>query len=78
MVVDFSSPNVAKEMHVGHLRSTILGDTLCKLLEFSGCEVVRLNHVVRRATAPPHLPTFPISASGLGNCANCHLKSGQT
>jgi len=45
VVVDFSSPNVAKEMHVGHLRSTILGDTLCKLLEFSGCEVVRLNHV---------------------------------
>ena len=46
VVVDFSSPNVAKEMHVGHLRSTILGDTLCKLLQFSGCEVVRLNHVV--------------------------------
>jgi len=47
VVVDFSSPNVAKEMHVGHLRSTILGDTICKLLEFCGCDVVRLNHVVR-------------------------------
>lgn len=44
-VVDFSSPNVAKEMHVGHLRSTILGDTLCKALEFCGVEVVRLNHI---------------------------------
>lgn len=47
MVVDFSSPNVAKEMHVGHLRSTILGDTISKMLEFCGCDIVRLNHVVR-------------------------------
>jgi len=45
VVVDFSSPNVAKEMHVGHLRSTIIGDTLCKTLEFCGAEVVRLNHI---------------------------------
>lgn len=46
-MVDYSSPNVAKEMHVGHLRSTILGDTISKMLEFCGCEIVRLNHVVR-------------------------------
>lgn len=45
IVVDFSSPNIAKEMHVGHLRSTIIGDTLCNVLEFAGHEVVRLNHV---------------------------------
>ena len=45
MVVDFSSPNIAKEMHVGHLRSTIIGDTLANVLEFSGHEVKRLNHV---------------------------------
>lgn len=45
IVVDFSSPNIAKEMHVGHLRSTIIGDTLCNVLEFSGHEVVRLNHI---------------------------------
>jgi arginyl-tRNA synthetase len=45
VVVDFSSPNVAKEMHVGHLRSTILGDTICKILEFCGADVVRLNHI---------------------------------
>ena len=44
-VVDFSSPNIAKEMHVGHLRSTIIGDSLSRLLEFAGVEVVRLNHV---------------------------------
>jgi len=45
IVVDFSSPNIAKEMHVGHLRSTIIGDTLCNVLEFAGHDVVRLNHV---------------------------------
>lgn len=44
-VVDFSSPNIAKEMHVGHLRSTIIGDSLARLLEYAGVEVVRLNHV---------------------------------
>ncbi len=44
-VVDFSSPNVAKEMHVGHLRSTIIGDTICRTLEFCGVETVRLNHM---------------------------------
>lgn len=44
-VVDFSSPNIAKEMHVGHLRSTIIGESVCKILEFCGHEVHRLNHV---------------------------------
>ncbi|XP_050128969.1 arginine--tRNA ligase, chloroplastic/mitochondrial-like isoform X3 [Malus sylvestris] len=44
-VVDFSSPNIAKEMHVGHLRSTIIGDTLSRILEFSNVEVLRRNHV---------------------------------
>ncbi len=45
VVVDFSSPNIAKEMHVGHLRSTIIGDCIARILEFSGYEVLRLNHV---------------------------------
>lgn len=44
-IVDFSSPNIAKEMHVGHLRSTIIGDSICRVLEFVGHEVVRINHV---------------------------------
>ncbi|KAF6134200.1 hypothetical protein GIB67_032890 [Kingdonia uniflora] len=44
-VVDFSSPNIAKEMHVGHLRSTIIGDTLARMLEFSNVKVLRRNHV---------------------------------
>lgn len=45
VIVDFSSPNIAKEMHVGHLRSTIIGDSMCRLFEFLGYEVLRLNHV---------------------------------
>lgn len=45
ILVDFSSPNIAKEMHVGHLRSTIIGDAVCRILEFCGHEVARTNHV---------------------------------
>ncbi|MBD1935438.1 MULTISPECIES: arginine--tRNA ligase [Cyanophyceae] len=44
-VVDFSAPNIAKEMHVGHLRSTIIGDCIARILEFRGHDVLRLNHV---------------------------------
>ena len=45
VIVDFSSPNIAKEMHVGHLRSTIIGDCIARILEFQGEDVLRLNHV---------------------------------
>ncbi len=45
IIVDFSSPNIAKEMHVGHLRSTIIGDSIARILTFRGYSVVRLNHV---------------------------------
>jgi arginyl-tRNA synthetase len=45
IVVDFSAPNIAKEMHVGHLRSTIIGDSIARILEFRGHDVLRLNHV---------------------------------
>lgn len=45
IVIDFSSPNTAKEMHVGHLRSTIIGDSLANLFEFLGHNVLRLNHI---------------------------------
>jgi len=45
IVVDFSSPNIAKQMHVGHLRSTILGDCICRVLECLGHKVIRQNHV---------------------------------
>ncbi|WP_158841158.1 arginine--tRNA ligase [Saccharothrix deserti] len=43
--IDYGSPNVAKEMHVGHLRSSIIGDAVVRLLEFAGHEVIRHNHL---------------------------------
>jgi arginyl-tRNA synthetase len=45
IVVDFSSPNIAKQMHVGHLRSTIIGDCICRILECLGHNVIRQNHI---------------------------------
>ena len=45
IVVDFSGPNIAKQMHVGHLRSTIIGDSICRLLELQGNKVIRQNHI---------------------------------
>ena len=45
IVVDYSAPNVAKEMHVGHLRTTVIGDALVRMLDFMGHEVIRENHI---------------------------------
>ncbi len=45
VVVDYSSPNVAKEMHVGHLRTTVVGDAIVRVLEYLGHEVIRANHI---------------------------------
>ncbi|KAH9254819.1 arginine-tRNA ligase [Batrachochytrium salamandrivorans] len=45
IVIDFSSPNIAKEMHVGHLRSTIIGDSVSRFLMFAGHDVLKVNHV---------------------------------
>ena len=45
IVIDYSGPNLAKEMHVGHLRSTIIGDAVARVLEFQGHKVIRQNHV---------------------------------
>ena len=45
IVIDYSGPNIAKQMHVGHLRSTIIGDALARVLEFQGHQVIRQNHV---------------------------------
>lgn len=51
IIVEFSSPNTAKEMHVGHLRSTIIGECLARLFEFQGHNVLRLNHIGDWGTA---------------------------
>ena len=45
VVVDYSAPNVAKEMHVGHLRTTVVGDAFVRVLEFGGNDVIRANHI---------------------------------
>lgn len=45
VIVDFSGPNIAKEMHVGHLRSTIIGDCICRVMSFQGHNVVPQNHI---------------------------------
>ena len=45
IVIDYSAPNIAKEMHVGHLRSSIIGDALARTLEFGGNNVIRQNHL---------------------------------
>src|ERR1041384_5655824 len=45
VVVDYSGPNIAKELHVGHLRSTIIGDSIARLLSWQGHRVIRRNHV---------------------------------
>lgn len=45
VVVDYSAPNIAKELHVGHLRSTIIGDAVSRVLEFQGQDVIRQNHI---------------------------------
>ena len=45
VVIDYSAPNVAKEMHVGHLRTTVIGDALVRMMEFRGHHVIRENHI---------------------------------
>jgi arginyl-tRNA synthetase len=58
IVVDFSSPNTAKQMHVGHLRSTIIGDCIARVFEFLGADVLRLNHIGDWGTAFGMLITY--------------------
>ena len=45
VMVEFSNPNTHKAFHVGHLRGAILGDSLCRILEFAGYDVVRVNYI---------------------------------
>jgi arginyl-tRNA synthetase len=67
-VIDYSQPNIAKEMHVGHLRSTIIGDALVRVLEFDAAKVIRQNHLGDWGTQFGMLIQylFEHSQSGLG------------
>jgi len=79
VVVDFSGPNIAKQMHVGHLRSTIIGDCICRLLEFAGHKVIRQNHIGDWG-APMGMVIFGLALAGVKKHAltpNGQLKSWQ-
>jgi len=68
IVVDFSSPNIAKQMHVGHLRSTIIGDCICRMLECLGHKVIRQNHIGDWGT-PMGMVIFGLSKAGVDRYA---------
>jgi len=67
VVIDYSSPNLAKEMHVGHLRSSIIGDSLTRVLEFLGHNVIRQNHVGDWGTQFGMLTALLVETHNTGN-----------
>jgi arginyl-tRNA synthetase len=73
VVIDYSGPNVGKELHVGHLRSTIIGDALARLLEFLGHEVIRQNHLGDWGTTFGMLIEHFIDSGADPNAENFHL-----
>ncbi|SPN73689.1 Arginine--tRNA ligase,arginyl-tRNA synthetase,Arginyl-tRNA synthetase,arginine--tRNA ligase,tRNA synthetases class I (R) [Chlamydia serpentis] len=79
IIVDFSSPNIAKDMHVGHLRSTIIGDSLARILTYVGHNVLRLNHIGDWGTAFGMLITYlqehPSDYDNLENLTNLYKKA---
>ena len=76
VVIDYSSPNLAKEMHVGHLRSTIIGDSLVRVLRFLGHDVIPQNHVGDWGTQFGMLTAYMVDAeqSGDGGIALADLE----
>ena len=84
VVIDLSAPNLAKEMHVGHLRSTIIGDGVARVLEFLGDTVIRQNHVGDWGTQfgmlMAYLQENPITSNELADLENFYraAKSGST
>ncbi len=79
IVVDFSGPNIAKQMHVGHLRSTIIGDCICRVLEFLGHTVIRQNHIGDWGT-PMGMVIYGLAGAGVEKHAlkdNRQLRSWQ-
>jgi len=73
VVVDYSGPNLAKEMHVGHLRSTIIGDALARVLDFQGHEPVRQNHVGDWGTQFGMLTAYLTAAGALANAGGAEV-----
>lgn len=69
IMVEYSSPNLAKEMHVGHLRSTIIGDALARVFAFLGHDVVRANHVGDWGTQFGMLTAYLVESGNVGNVA---------
>ena len=69
IMVEYSSPNLAKEMHVGHLRSTIIGDALARVLEYLGHEVLRANHVGDWGTQFGMLTAYLVETGNSNNVA---------
>ena len=67
VVMDYSSPNLAKEMHVGHLRSTIIGDALHRVLRFLGANVIAQNHVGDWGTQFGMLVAYLVEQKKIGN-----------
>lgn len=83
VLVDFSSPNIAKEMHVGHLRSTIIGESICRILEYLECDVMRINHVgdwgtqfgMLIAKLKEDFPNFLIDTPQLGDLEKFYVEA---
>ena len=69
IMVEYSSPNLAKEMHVGHLRSTVIGDALARVFEFLGHDLVRGNHVGDWGTQFGMLVAYMVEAHKTGSAA---------
>lgn len=69
VVIDYSSPNLAKEMHVGHLRSSIIGDTISRVLTFFGHKVIAQNHVGDWGTQFGMLTAFLVESQHAGDAA---------
>ena len=77
IVVDYSSPNVAKEMHVGHLRSTIIGDCIARVLEFLGHRVVRQNHLGDWGTQFGMLIEYYLRVREIGDFRNASINANR-
>ena len=74
VVIDYSSPNVAKEMHVGHLRSTLIGDALARVLGFLGHDVQRENHIGDWGTPFGMLIEYLLDVDGAANAESFSVR----